>query len=89
MTKLIFSMTKVRHIPGIKLLKNVSSSITSHGQDKNVHHHIFFIDKYFPPEFFMSFGIFPALENKIAVFQVFHVTLGLLAFFNFGVICLE
>ena len=58
MTKLIFSMTKFRHIPDIKLLKNVSSSITSHGRDKNVHHNIFFIDKYFFHEFSMSFDIF-------------------------------
>ena len=49
MTKLIFSMTKSRHIPGIKLLKDVSSSITSH---------ILFIDKYFFHEFSMSFSIF-------------------------------
>ena len=55
---LIFSMTKFRHIPDIKLLKNVSSSITLHGLDTNVHHNIFFIDKYFFHEFSMSFGIF-------------------------------
>ena len=53
-----FSMTKFRHIPGIKLLKNVSSSITSHRLNKNVHHNIFFIDEYFSHEFSMSFGIF-------------------------------
>ena len=58
MTKLIFSMTKFRHIPGIKSLKDVSNSITSHGLDKNVHHNIFFIDKKNVHEFSMSFGIF-------------------------------
>ena len=71
-------MTKFRHIQGIKLLKDVSSSITSHGLDKNVHHNLFFIDKNVFHEFSMSFGIFlkfhefPGLENKIAIFQVFH-----------------
>ena len=58
MTKLIFSITKFRHIPCIKLIKNVSSSITSHGLDKNVHHNICFIDKYFFHECSMSLGIF-------------------------------
>ena len=56
MTKLILSMTKFRHIPGKKLLKKVSSSITSHRLDKNVHHcYTFFLLKNI---FFMSFGIF-------------------------------
>ena len=54
MTKYIFSMTKFGHIPGIKLLKNVSSSITSQGLDKNVHHNIFLL----PNIFSMSFSIF-------------------------------
>ena len=78
MTKLIFSMTKFRHIPGIKLLKDVFRSITSHGLDKNVHHNIFFVDNYFFHEFSMSFCIFlkfhefSGLENKIAIFHVFH-----------------
>ena len=40
MPKLFFSMTKFRHIPGIKLLKNVSNSITSHRLDKNVNPNI-------------------------------------------------
>ena len=79
MTKLIFSMTKFRHIPDIKLLKNAFGSITSHGLNKNVHHNIFFIDKYFFHEFPMICGIlvkfhkFPGLESKIAIFQVFQV----------------
>ena len=71
-------MTKFRHIPGIKLLKNVSSSTTSHELDKNLYHNIFFIDKYFFYEFSMSFGIFfkfqnfPGLENKMSIVKVFH-----------------
>ena len=78
MTKLISSMTKFRHIPGIKLLKNAFSSITSHRLDKNVHHNIFFIDKYFFHEFsrvwafFSNSMSFPGLKNKIAIFPVFH-----------------
>ena len=58
--------------------KIVEECITSHRLNKNVHHNIFFIDKYFFHEFSTSFDIFLKFYDfsrpgkKKGIFQVFH-----------------